>query len=160
MDAAAVTDDPRFRVGREAHAIWTDLVNGGIPDRRQIDPLAFGPALLPMLAMLDVLQGGQDYRWRLFGTHHEQEFGANLTGTRLSELERLKTSATAFRRILDATVAAKAPVYFELTYLNSGQIHRHATGAMLPLTDGDPEIGVLLGATDWWRPPKSPPEPD
>lgn len=155
VDSAAVADDPRYRIAREAHAIWRRCCSAGIPDRRQIDPVAFGPVLLPMLALIDVLGGGVDYRWRLFGTHHEQEYGASLTGMRLSDLEQQNPSAKPFRPILEHTVVSREPCYFELSYLNRGRVDRYATGVLLPLTDATPEIGVILGAADWWRPPRA-----
>ena len=153
VDPARAAQDPRYRIARQAHAIWESLSTPAIPDRRQIDPIALGPALLPMLVLIDVLEGGRDYRWRLFGTLHEQEYGANLVGRHLSDLEQSNPSAHALRPLLDETLSTRAPCYYELSYLNHGHLDRYATGVMLPFTDRTEDVAVVLGAADWWRPP-------
>ena len=152
LDPTTAVDDPRFRAARQVQAIWEDLGDGRMPDRQQIDPVAIGPALLPLLVLIDVLEGGRDYRWRLFGSRHQEEYGANLTGSTLSELERGNPTATAFRRILDHTVSSRAPCHFELIYLNQSSVDRHALGVMLPLTNRSDDVAVLWGVTDWWCP--------
>ncbi len=151
VDPATVTSDPRYRVAREAHAVWRRIGNAAIPDRRQVDPVVLGPTLLPMLVLIEVLGGGSDYRWRLFGDRHQQEYGISLTGTRLSELEDGNPSATALRPLLDQTVATAGPCFYELAYLSEALLDRYATGVFLPLTDGGPDVAMLLGAADWWR---------
>ena len=149
VDPKSAAADPRFRIARQVQAIWESLGGDGLPDRRQVDPLAIGPALLPSVVLIDVLDGGNDYRWRLFGSRHEREYGANLTGVTILELERVNPTATSFRRVLDRTVSLRAPCPFELFYQNLGHVDRHALGVMMPLTDGSDAVTVLLGATDW-----------
>ncbi len=153
LTADAVAEDPCFAKARAAHAVWRDLAVAGLPDRRALDPLGFGAALLPSLVLIDVLAGGGDYRWRLFGSRHLEEYGADLTGTRLSELEQATPDTGSFRAILDAVVAAAAPRYFRLVYLSRGEVVRCACGVMLPLRDAGPGVAVLLGAADWQQPP-------
>lgn len=61
-DEASIQDDPGFEVARQCARIWRDLVAGGRPSRRALDPTRLGPALLPWVTLIDVLDEGTDYR--------------------------------------------------------------------------------------------------
>lgn len=65
-------------------AFWQRLVPSGLPGRQHLDPIAIGPALLPYVFLADVLDGGQQFRWRLIGTHIVSHAGADDTGKELS----------------------------------------------------------------------------
>lgn len=54
-----------------------------VPRKRQIDALEMQPAL-GYIALLDVLEGGSDFRFRLFGSLIAQASGFDMTGRLLS----------------------------------------------------------------------------
>ena len=56
-----------------------------MPSRAMFDPFALRP-WLGRLILLDVIDGGEDFRYRLHGTWLVELFGRDLTGKRLSEL--------------------------------------------------------------------------
>lgn len=151
VERATVADDPAFATARHVHAVWDAMAGGEVPDHSRLDPLNLGVSVLPSIVLLDVLGGGADYRWRLFGSRHVEEYGADLTGKTVSELKAQNASAEALKGILDAATRSARPRYFRLTYFSGGELKRQACGVLLPLRKGVPEIEVLLGATTWSR---------
>ena len=148
LDIAAVHEDDRFGKIREILAIW-DKAAGAVPDRRDLDPLHLRPTLLPLLVMMDVVDGGADFCWRLFGSRHAVEFGADLTGKCLSQLRPPDEETNDFKQILQAVAAEGRPIPFELTYLSQSDILRQSVGLFMPMRNGGHETTILLGATDW-----------
>ena len=67
-------------------AHWNAARRGGdLPGRATIDPLALRP-WLGRLLLMDVIDNGRDFRYRLHGTALVELFGADLTGTLVSAL--------------------------------------------------------------------------
>jgi len=74
----AVVIDPRTRVFLE---YWKSACRGrSMPSRGDIDPLAMPSALLPNLALVDVVEGGARFRFRLVGSEVGSAWGLSLTG--------------------------------------------------------------------------------
>lgn len=143
---------PEFDVARRLVEVWRTLPGAPIPAKSALKPENLPSALLPHLVILDVidLDGSErDYRWRIFGSLHEAEFGANLTGVALSDLLGENPSAKDLKVVLDAAVARAGPLFFRLAYLSKGRLNRHASGVALPLADDDNRMQHLLIAVDW-----------
>jgi hypothetical protein len=78
--------DPDLKFQRNIPAagaeFWQSLCkNGGLPKRRDIDPVAIPPAILPHILLIDV-EGKfpPRFRWRLIGTHTTNVLGRDSTG--------------------------------------------------------------------------------
>ncbi len=82
-----------------------------MPARADIDPMDIVPHL-PFVGLVDVLEGGHDFRFRLLGTALDYVFGDYYTGWRLSEIER-----EDLRRIFTAAF---------LPPTREGKPHRHS----------------------------------
>lgn len=113
-----------------------------IPDRADIDVLDLKP-WLGWLNMLDVIDGGEDFRYRVFGTNHVARLGVDVTGKLASE------SAVAIRanfsRFLGLIVAARRPVLAQVTQKNlaTGHVYEwHRLG--VPLTRGGAAVDAIL----------------
>lgn len=63
---------------------WSSLSDGGLPHIRQIDPLELRPAL-GYVMLLDAVDGGRDFRYRLYGSKIAQISNLDMTGRLLSE---------------------------------------------------------------------------
>ena len=140
--------DAQFDTARSLVTIWKSW-QGDPPFRRSLDPVTLGAKLLPSIVLLEALEGGRDYRWRIFGSLHEREYGADLRGRRLSEIESQNPSADALRRVLDEVRLTVLPVYYRLQYSSAIGLKRKASGVILPLADEDGEIGWLCGCASW-----------
>ncbi len=151
VERASIAHDPAFNTARHVHAVWEAMAGGEVPDHSRLDPLDLGASVLPSLVLLDVLGGEADYRWRLFGSRHAEQYGADLTGKTVSELTAVNPSVEALRDFLAAVTRSARPGYFRLTYFSSGELKRQACGVLLPLRKGGPKTEVLLGATSWCR---------
>jgi hypothetical protein len=151
VSAEEAGTEPAFATARHVHAVWREMAGDGLPDHGRLDPFALGTQTLPSIVLLDVLAGGTDYRWRLFGSQHVVEYGADLTGRTLSELRQVNPSADALEELLGLVTRTAQPHYFRFIYVSKGELRREACGVMLPLCKGGPEVAVLLGATSWRR---------
>jgi len=144
----AADNDPRFAKIRPVLEWWRSSAE--IPPRRkQLDPFSFGGALVGYLVLLDVLDGGQDFRWRLFGGHHVQEFGADLTNVALSELVAEHPAAIGLMDVMQSVLDRRQPVPFEIRYMSEKKILREAVGVFMPLTDESGRPAFVFGAADW-----------
>lgn len=142
--AADPTFEPSFRLLK----IWNGLA-GEPPHRRSLDPVALGSALLPGMVLVELVDRGDDYRWRVFGSEHAVQYGADLTGAALSEIEALNPTAGAVRQLFDHVRDTAAPVFMSLAYTSRGLLVREAHGLMLPLSDDENSVGWICGYARW-----------
>jgi hypothetical protein len=68
-----------------AFQYWRSLRDQGLPNRHDIDPIEI-PELLANVMLLDAVEGGADFRYRLAGTAVEHNFGASIKGVSLSAI--------------------------------------------------------------------------
>lgn len=125
---------------------WTALrENGGLPLAERIDPLEMRRAL-GYVMLVDVIENGEDFRYRLFGSAVASVSGFDMTGRRLSEHAAsaylLEFSLALYR----AALRRKEPVFSQ--YAPAGtkvtaEWHRVA----LPLADPLGAVTRLLAGT-------------
>lgn len=96
---------------RHVLAHWSSLVVGPrLPRSRQMDPLDLRPAL-GYVMLLDVVEGGQDFRYRLFGSAIGSVSGFDMTGKLLSE-HPASAYVTEFSLAVGrAAVRRREPIY-------------------------------------------------
>ena len=115
-----------------------------MPCRRDIDPTEIGP-LLPHLQLIDVVDGGNRYRYRLVGTSIVTAFGREYTGSHLDELfigERL-----AYASLVYATVCSRLrPVFLRNRYSSTRDVDMIANRLYMPLSDDGSSVNVIFGA--------------
>ena len=71
-------DDP---ILGPALAYWIDKRGSRLlPSRRDIDPVEIPPKILPHLQIIDVVDGGARFRYRLIGTATVDAYGEDFTG--------------------------------------------------------------------------------
>jgi hypothetical protein len=143
---------PEFAMASEVYQVWSRLSCSGLPARSDLDPLRFGPKALPNMALIDVLDGGRDYRWRLTGERVSALMGTRLTGKRLSELEAQLGDAVLFRGLLDQVTRYRAPRFYVLRHSTLLGAPRQTFGVLLPLrhassrADAPAPVSTLLSA--------------
>lgn len=81
-----------------------------LPRREDFNPAPILRYLFGRLYMVDVIDGGADYRFRLFGMFWQTIYGRNLAGERLSEIEATG-NLLSLRPHYNACVAKRAPVF-------------------------------------------------
>jgi hypothetical protein len=78
--------DPGSPRLRACQAYWRSLAPAGVlPPYRAFDVVQVPRDLLPFLVLLDVLDGGRDFRYRVIGTGVVQAVGRDFTGETVTE---------------------------------------------------------------------------
>ena len=143
---------PDFAMAWDVYQVWSRLSRDGLPAQGDLDPLGFGPKALPNMALLDVVDGGRDYRWRLSGERVSALMGTRLTGKRLSELEAQLGDAGLFRGLLDQVVRYRAPRFYVLRHSTMMGARKWTHGVLLPLrrdpspADSPAPVSTVLSA--------------
>ena len=115
-----------------------------MPHRQDLHP-AEVTWLLGRLYLIDVLDGGADYSFPLFGVFWEKMYGTDLTGQRLSELEAAGR-LTALRGDYDTVVSAREPFFHpgRLVWPNKKSIHYERL--FVPFSGDDGQVSLILAA--------------
>lgn len=128
---------------------WERMAADGCAKRQHLDPLMFGPQLLPNIVIVDVLDDGTDFQWRLFGGAHVTEYGVNLTGMRLSALMGQDNGADQILKIFQTCQQTAAPTFYDVRYLSHENVPRACTGVLVPLFADNGAVAHLLGCAQW-----------
>ncbi len=115
-----------------------------MPSRRDIDPTEIGP-LLPHLPLIDVVDGGTRYRYRLVGTSLVTAFGREYTGKYLDELFAGERLAYA-RRVYGTVCSQFKPVFLRNRYSSTRDVDMMANRLYMPLSADGSSVNVILGA--------------
>jgi hypothetical protein len=142
VDPATLSCEPH----RELMRYWdTKRGNRRFPRRADIDPLELR-SHLGHLFLIDVLPGGEDYRFRLLGSAMTQRYGRDSTGKTISEAYAAAPEIGAWiLKIFAAVVVDKAPVVSEGRLSVVGKSFVIARALQLPLSDDDHAVTMILG---------------
>jgi hypothetical protein len=117
------------------------------PARAEIEPLAI-KQLLPFISMIDVIEDGADFRFRLLGTHIVEALGRDSTGRRFSEVY---AGDAAVRQIMidrmTRITRLKQPVFSRgRCYWRPDRTHKAFEDVNLPLSSDGETVDIILGA--------------
>ncbi len=112
-----------------------------LPDRADINLIALAP-IAPHLVISEAVNGGADFRIRLFGTEVTRITGEDRTGALISELGQTETlrQSRVRERWHETTRAAferRRPVFVRAEASVKGREHVIYNACALPLTNGD-----------------------
>jgi hypothetical protein len=114
-----------------------------MPDRRDIDPLELGPALLPHLGLMDIVEGARRVRYRLLGTAIVERFGLDPTGKFMDEV--MSGSYSEYiHGLYRQLVNAGAPVFSESVFRWDAEGYLRTRRIYLPLTHGGDHVAIAL----------------
>ena len=140
---------PDFEDVVACYRIWKEFCGDRpAPLRTHLKPERFGK-LLNHLVLLDVLEGGGDFRYVIFGALHERHYGDRLTGRRLSELGTAGGPAEPILDLFRQCVADCVPIWHVLFYLSVMKTVKAAQGCIMPLVDDDGRVTSMLGASSF-----------
>jgi len=141
------SDQHRFILG-----YWSEMPRGpAFPLQKTLRPEELGP-VLGNLILLDVIDDGWDFRYRLHGSLIADRFGVDLTGLLTSQYP-FETWATFFLIKYRAILATGRPLYSS-HWAPSQIAATHWERLTLPLEDGTGKVTRLLIAVvaGSWRP--------
>lgn len=116
-----------------------------MPRKGDIDPAEIAPRLLPHLQIIDVIDGGQRFHYRLIGTALVDAYGKDYTGLYVDEMvsgDRLDFILRAYRMVCEL----KAPVFCHNRYLTVRNTDLFATRVYMPLSEDGTTVQFILGA--------------
>jgi len=140
-----------FTLPVKLYDMWAALP-GTPPKATLVTPSWLGPELLPLMYIVEVLEGGADFRWRLFGTEHTVRYGTEATGMLMSEAAKRDTSARdslAFARRVHAT---GMPCFYATDFFGELGLVKRSYTVILPLMGPDGTISRLFGCATWEKP--------
>lgn len=157
------------QVCRNGLGYWRELQTAGrLPARNAIDPAAIR-TLLPYTFMVDVLDRGADFRYRLVGTDIVAHTPRDNTGLLLSGIDAQGTQKQ-LATLYAAVAAGTAPRYQRIPYRTRLGLRSWYETVVCPMVDhADPDaVVVLIGwaehfhqpigdADDGRSPPDAPP---
>jgi hypothetical protein len=127
-------DDPILGPGL---AYWAAKRGGrSMPSRRDIDPIEISPKILPNLQIIDVIDGGARFRFRLVGTTVVEIYGSDFSGKYPDEMfpdDRLKFVEGVYRTVCET----KAPLFCRNRYYTPKNLELVASRIYMPLSDDD-----------------------
>lgn len=116
-----------------------------IPFKRDIDPTEIPPEVLPNLQLVDVIDDGARFRYRLIGTGLVDIYGKDYTGTYVDELvsgDRLAFIQRAYRSVCQL----KVPIFSHNHYHTIRGADLVANRIYMPLSNDGTEVHCILGA--------------
>jgi hypothetical protein len=116
-----------------------------VPLRQDIDPIALKDHL-PSLFMLDVLDEGRDFRYRLVGTMIAAMSGRDVTGAKLRTLYEAYPDALAeIARLFGPVISERRPVFARGTvFWRPERDYRRFEAGYFPLSTGGETVDIIL----------------
>jgi len=139
--------DLECAANRDLYDYWQSKVGDRpIPDRADIDPLEMVP-WLPHLLLVEIGADRRDVRFRLIGTWVVDRVGRDDTGMTVADLGLTEGRRQIRDSYLEAARLARPSRRGGEFHDRSGvQKHLRAERVLLPLTDGGPEVAMILCA--------------
>ena len=95
---------------RHWHAM--DRVDGQIPHQDRLDPIDIASAL-SIVMLLEVEEGGEDYRYLIYGEEIAERFGHHMVGKRTSEIPIPPSVSVLFLGTYRAVIRTRVPFLTE-----------------------------------------------
>lgn len=142
----AVADDYRADpILGEALRYWHGKRGGRLmPARRDIDPTEI-PRLLAHLQMIDVIDRGARFRYRLVGTAIVETFGQDYTGRFVDE-QFLGARGDFIQKIYRTVCDERRPVFLRNDYRTAKGLSIVAVRLFLPLSQDGEQVSIIVGA--------------
>lgn len=133
---------------RGVHASWQRVAAGRMaPKREEITPAVLRAAL-PSVWMMDVIDGGADFRFRFAGDKVIQFMGRRYAGILLSTLLE-DVYFQRMRLLLLECIRNKGPVAFGPARTRmTGKDYLETEVVVMPISEDGETIGSLFGAMD------------
>lgn len=130
------------------HELWRDWAGkNSAPTWKDIKLYDLPPIVLPQTLVVDVVESGQDFRYRFWGTEYTGHYGVDETGLLLSE-SLGPSFIEATRTQLQTVLYRKAPCAFDVAIRapRSGVIQTKIN-LRLPIMDTPGEVTKVMTAT-------------
>jgi hypothetical protein len=132
----------------EVYGTWMKAAAGRMAPRRDEITPALLKSVLPWVWMIDVVDGGTDFRFRIAGDRVIQFMGRRYAGQLLSEFAG-QPFFEVMREILLASLTSKRPLVSGPTRSSlPGKEHLALQVAVLPLSEDGLNVTTIFGAME------------
>ena len=115
-----------------------------MPARSDIDPVEISSKILPNLQLIDVIDGGARFRYRLIGTATVEAYGEDFTGRYTDEMfppELRDFIHGIYRQVC----TWKAPLFLSNRYRTANGFELASKRIYMPLSDNNAEVRHIFG---------------
>jgi hypothetical protein len=116
-----------------------------MPGRQDIDPGEI-PQLLPHLTLIDVLEGGARFRYRLVGTAVVDAFKRNHTGHHVDEIDAPQFARDALHLQYGAVLRKRRPIYLRNIFVLATGRKAVMPRVLAPLSRDGRRIDMIITA--------------
>ena len=145
---------PAGSAGQKSRAIfqlWSELARGRIAPKREELSLGVVRGLAAWFWMVDVIDRGADFRFRITGDQVARLYGHRLRGMLLSECPAIPFFENA-RRLFACCVETRAPLAFGPSQSEyPGKEHLEVEVVALPLSDDGTHVNCIAGTVETWQ---------
>jgi hypothetical protein len=123
--------------------------NGRMPSRADIDPVDIGAAVLPHIALTEVVHdhGRMRFRFRLSGTALNEGAGLELTGQYIDAVNPNSTYSAYIEGLYRKVMEVRCPLFSSSTYVGTRLRARRLTRRMMcPLSDDGETVNMFITA--------------
>ena len=123
---------------------WDSIRHGkSMPGRQDIDPGDI-PAMLPFVFLVDVVDEGDDFRYRLVGTDIVRNTKMDFTNCPLSEIRDIGSQQNLIE-LYQRVVSSKATIRERFPFETRGGVKKYYDVAVAPLARNGRDIDMLFG---------------
>lgn len=115
-----------------------------MPARDDLDPLEI-PTLLPIVGLVDVLDDGARFRYRLIGTEIVDVAGHDPTGRFLDEVLPDSGYAEYLIGLFREVARERRPLYGESDFRGPGRIEHRVRRLLMPLSRDGRAVDMIFG---------------
>jgi hypothetical protein len=151
-DVLSYLDDPPQLDEENLQAVlayWRGLhVGGRLPRRADIDLVPLRTQL-GRLFLIDVLAGGEEFRFRLIGSKLAHRYGRDSTGKLLTECFQGEAQPVGewLRQRYQTVVRRRIPVLTRAPLVQTGREFTDAVAIHLPLSEDGEAVNMIFGST-------------
>ncbi len=141
-------EKPEQPIPCSLYNLWRDKYEAAgkfLPSRKAFEPKDMKESL-PNIYVLDVLDGGEDFMMRLFGTSLVAMFGKDYTGVKLSDSfsDEGRWRAVAFKK----AAVSREPTFCIFQISKSEEVAFYTENVLLPMFGHDGKTLMLLCASE------------
>lgn len=138
---------PESTLGR-TFALWKKWAGErDAPTWRDVELYSLPPEIVPLTLVVDVVEGGKDYRYRFWGTGFTEHYGLDETGVYLSQAIGPNFVSASFMQ-LGEVVQAKRPRAFTVTMkMPKTGVVAHKTNLRMPIIDASGTVTQVMSVS-------------
>jgi hypothetical protein len=133
---------------------WNGARGGkSMPARSDVDPIDIPKDLLPNLFLVEVVDGGRRFKFRLAGTESTIASGRPMTGFHVDEVTPNRAYAEYVSNLYRRVMARKRPVLSVSNFGQPKQEHRVTQRIMCPLSPDEDAVTMVISCQIFDVPP-------